>query len=233
MTKDKLSKVLFIVTKVIAGIIMVLSTVFIFITKDDESRSRLIFNALMALVLLILTFIPLVVEKAFKVDIPSVMEIIFLIFSVLSFLLGEIGDFYIKYRWWDSMLHAMSGVLLGCLGFVLLNYFNKNDNFKSFHLGPGFAALFVLCFTITCGTLWEVIEWFADALNGTNMQRFEDNLTGEGFVGRNALYDTMKDLILDSIGGVLIAIVGYLDIKFNKGLVGKLKVEIVNENGDV
>ena len=99
MSKEKLSKVLFIVTKVIAGIIMVLSTVFIFITKDDESRSRLIFNALMAFVLLILTFIPLVVEKAFKVDIPSVMEIIFLIFSVLSFLLGEIGDFYIKYRW--------------------------------------------------------------------------------------------------------------------------------------
>ena len=231
MSKEKLSKVLFIVTKVIAGIIMVLSTVFIFITKDDESRSRLIFNALMAFVLLILTFIPLVVEKAFKVDIPSVMEIIFLIFSVLSFLLGEIGDFYIKYRWWDSMLHAMSGVLLGCLGFVLLNYFNKNDNFKSFHLGPGFAALFVLCFTITCGTLWEIIEWFADTINGTNMQRFEDNITGIGFVGRDALYDTMKDLILDSIGGIIIAIVGYLDIKFNKGLVNKLKVEIV-ENGD-
>ena len=233
MNKEKLSKVLFIVTKVVAGLIMVLSTVFIFVTKDDESRSRLIFNALMALVLLILTFIPLVVEKAFKVDIPSIMEIIFLVFSVLSFLLGEIGDFYIKYRWWDSMLHAMSGILLGCLGFVLLNYFNKNDNFKSFHLGPAFAALFVLCFTITCGTLWEIIEWFADTLNGTNMQRFEDNITGEGFIGRDALYDTMKDLILDSIGGVIIAIVGYLDIKFNKGLVDKLKVEIVNENGDV
>ena len=48
-----------------------------------------------------------------------------------------------------------------------------------------------------------------------------------------ALYDTMKDLILDSIGGILIAIVGYFDIKFNKGFVEKLKVEIVIENGDV
>ena len=224
---------MFIITKVIAGIIMLLSVVFIFITDNDESRSRLIFNALMAFVLLVLTFIPLIVEKAFKVDIPSIMEIIFLIFSVLSFLLGEIGDFYIKFRWWDSMLHAMSGVLLGCLGFVLLSYFNKNDHYKSFHLGPGFAALFVLCFTIMCGTFWEIIEWFADSLNGTNMQRFEDNITGEDFVGRMALYDTMKDLILDSIGGILIAIVGYFDIKFNKGFVEKLKVEIVIENGDV
>ena len=231
MNKDKLKKILFIITKVIAGLILILSTVFIFFTENDESKSRLIFNALMALVLLILTFLPSILEKAFKVDIPSVMEIIFLIFSVLSFLLGEIGDFYIKYRWWDSMLHGMSGILLGCLGFVLLKYFNKNDNFKSFHLGPGFAALFVLCFTITCGTFWEIIEWLADAINGTNMQRFEDNLTGEGFIGRNALYDTMKDLMLDSLGGLLIAIVGYFDIKFNKGFVDKLKVNIV-ESGD-
>ena len=233
LKRDKLKTILFIITKIIAGMIMILSTVFIFITDNDESKSRLIFNALMAFVLLLLTFLPSIFEHAFKVDIPSVMEIIFLVFSVLSFLLGEIGDFYIKFRWWDSMLHAMSGVLLGCLGFVLLNFFNKNDNFKSFHLGPGFAVLFVLCFTITCGTLWEVIEWFADSLNGTNMQRFEDNITGEGFIGRDALYDTMKDLMLDSLGGILIAIVGYFDIKFNKGLVEKLKVEIVSENGDV
>lgn len=235
MKKDKFKKVLFIITKTIASAILVLSTVAVFFSDNDEYKSRLIFNALMALVLLILTFLPLVLEKAFKVDIPSIMEIIFLVFSVLSFLLGEIGDFYIKFKWWDSMLHAMSGVLLGCVGFVLLNFFNKNENFKSFHLGPGFAALFVLCFTITCGTLWEVIEFIADTINGTNMQRFEDNITGEGFIGRAALFDTMKDLILDSIGGVFIAIIGYLDIKFDKGLVNKLKVEIVskdNSNGD-
>ena len=235
MKRDKVKKVLFIITKIIATIILVLSTIAVFFTDNDEYKSRLIFNALMALVLLILTFLPLVLEKAFKVDIPSIMEIIFLVFSVLSFLLGEIGDFYIKFKWWDSMLHAMSGVLLGCVGFVLLNFFNKNDNFKSFHLGPGFAALFVLCFTITCGTLWEVIEFIADTINGTNMQRFQDNITGEGFIGRAALFDTMKDLILDSIGGVFIAIIGYLDIKFDRGLVNKLKVEIVskdNLNGD-
>ena len=235
MKRDKVKKVLFIITKIIATIILVLSTIAVFFTDNDEYKSRLVFNALMALVLLILTFLPLVLEKAFKVDIPSIMEIIFLVFSVLSFLLGEIGDFYIKFKWWDSMLHAMSGVLLGCVGFVLLNFFNKNDNFKSFHLGPGFAALFVLCFTITCGTLWEVIEFIADTINGTNMQRFQDNITGEGFIGRAALFDTMKDLILDSIGGVFIAIIGYLDIKFDRGLVNKLKVEIVskdNSNGD-
>ena len=235
MKRDKVKKVLFIITKIIATIILVLSTIAVFFTDNDEYKSRLIFNALMALVLLVLTFLPLALEKAFKVDIPSIMEIIFLVFSVLSFLLGEIGDFYIKFKWWDSMLHAMSGVLLGCVGFVLLNFFNKNDNFKSFHLGPGFAALFVLCFTISCGTLWEVIEFIADTINGTNMQRFQDNITGEGFIGRAALFDTMKDLILDSIGGVFIAIIGYLDIKFDRGLVNKLKVEIVskdNSNGD-
>ena len=96
MKRDKVKKVLFIITKIIATIILVLSTIGVFFTDNDEYKSRLIFNALMALVLLVLTFLPLVLEKAFKVDIPSIMEIIFLVFSVLSFLLGEIGDFLHK-----------------------------------------------------------------------------------------------------------------------------------------
>ena len=41
------------------------------------------------------------------------------------------------------------------------------------------------------------------------MQRFEDNITGEGFVGRDALYDTMKDLITDAASALTVAAVGF------------------------
>ena len=183
----------------------------------------------MAFVLLMLTLIPSFLEKQLQIDIPSVMEIIFLVFSILAFLLGEIGDFYIKYKWWDSMLHTMSGVLLGCVGFVFLNFFNNNNHIKTFKLGAGFAAVFVLCFTLACGTFWEIIEFMADTINGTNMQRYQDNFTAEGFVGRAALFDTMKDLIQDFIGGLIISIIGYIDIKRNNIFVNKLKVKILTE----
>lgn len=227
--KIPLKNIMFFTTKIISLLIILFSTVFIFFADTDEQKSRLIFNALMAFVLLMLTLIPSFLEKKLKIDIPSVMEIIFLIFSVLAFLLGEIGDFYIKFKWWDSMLHTMSGVLLGCAGFTFLNFFNNNNHIKTFKLGAGFAAIFVICFTIACGTLWEIIEFIADSINATNMQRYKDNITGEGFIGRQALFDTMKDLIQDFLGGLLISIIGYIDIKRNNIFVNKLKVKILEE----
>jgi hypothetical protein len=227
--KIPFKNIMFFTTKIISLLIIIFSIIFIFFTDTDEGKSRLIFNALMAFVLLMLTLIPSFLEKKLKIDIPSVMEIIFLVFSVLAFLLGEIGDFYIKFKWWDSMLHTMSGVLLGCVGFTFLNFCNNNNHIKTFKLGAGFAAFFVLCFTIACGTIWEIIEFLADTINSTNMQRYKDNITGEGFIGRAALFDTMKDLIQDFGGGLLISIVGYLDIKRNNIFVNKLKVKILNE----
>ena len=228
--KIPIKNIMFFSTQIVSILIIILSVIFIFFSNSDENTSRLIFNALMALVLLMLTLIPSFLEKQLKIDIPSVMEIIFLIFSVLAFLLGEIGDFYIKFKWWDSMLHTMSGVLLGCVGYTFLNFFNNNNHIKSFKLGAGFAAIFVLCFTICCGTIWEIIEFLVDTLNGTNMQRYQDNLTGEGFIGRAALFDTMKDLIQDFAGGLLISIIGYIDIKKGNIFVNKLKVKILSTN---
>ena len=224
---------MFFTTKIVSLLIIILSIIFIFLTDNDENKSRLIFNALMAFVLLMLTLIPSFLEKQLQIDIPSIMEIIFLIFSILSFLLGEIGDFYIRFKWWDSMLHTMSGVLLGCVGFTFLNFFNNNNHIKSFKLGAGFAAIFVLCFTIACGTIWEIIEFLVDTVNETNMQRYRDNITGVGFVGRDALFDTMKDLLQDFGGGLLISIVGYIDIKRNNIFVNKLKVKMLNEENQI
>jgi FlaA1/EpsC-like NDP-sugar epimerase len=221
--------IMFFTTKIVSLLIIILSIIFIFFSDNDENTSRLIFNALMAFVLLMLTLIPSFLEKQLQIDIPSIMEIIFLIFSILSFLLGEIGDFYIRFKWWDSMLHTMSGVLLGCVGFTFLNFFNNNNHIKSFKLGAGFAAIFVLCFTIACGTIWEIIEFLVDTVNETNMQRYRDNITGVGFVGRDALFDTMKDLLQDFGGGLFISIIGYIDIKRNNIFVNKLKVKILNE----
>ena len=231
--KDKkkriLRRVLFSLQQIIALGILVASIVEIKITGNDEIRSRMIFNALMAIAFMISSFLPTIVEKTWKINIPTLIEVVYILFASLALILGEIGDFYIKYKWWDSMLHAMSGVILGCVGFMIINLCNGNEHLKNFKLGAGFAAIFVFSFTLMCGTIWEVVEWIADTINGTNMQRYQDNITGVGFVGRDALYDTMKDLMLDAAGGFLVSIVGYLDIKFNKGLVNKLKFKIVDK----
>lgn len=222
--KEKVKNIIFLIIRLIVVGLIVMSIVGLFTEQNDENRSRLIFVALQALLLLGATFVPLILEHTWKINIPSTMEIIFIAFCTCALLLGEIGDYYIKYSWWDSLLHTLSGSLIACVGFVILNYFNQSENY-SLKMNPLFCAIFVFCFSVTIGGLWEVVEWFADEINGTNMQRYQDNITGAGFIGRAALRDTMKDIMLDMIGAVVIAIIGFVDLKIDKGFVRKIKVE--------
>lgn len=60
-----------------------------------------------------------------------------------------------------------------------------------------------LAFTATIGVLWEFCEYAIDGLAGSNMQRFNNSITGEPFIGRNALTDTMTDLMMDVLGGAM------------------------------
>ena len=64
--------------------------------------------------------------------------------------------------------------------------------------------LATVAFTALVGVLWEVCEYAIDGMkSGSNMQRFNNSVTNEPFVGRRALQDTMIDLMMDTLGGVL------------------------------
>jgi len=63
--------------------------------------------------------------------------------------------------------------------------------------------LSTVAFTALVGVLWEVCEYAIDGMAGKNMQRFNNSVTNEPFVGRIALRDTMIDLMMDTLGGLL------------------------------
>jgi hypothetical protein len=58
------------------------------------------------------------------------------------------------------------------------------------------------------GTLWEIYEFSFDSILGLNMQkaRLED---GTPLVGGAALGDTMKDLIIDALAALAVAVIGF------------------------
>ena len=60
-----------------------------------------------------------------------------------------------------------------------------------------------VAFTALVGVLWEVCEYAIDGMSGSNMQRFNNSVTNEPFIGRVALKDTMIDLMMDTLGGLL------------------------------
>lgn len=78
----------------------------------------------------------------------------------------------------------------------------------------------IICFSLAVGAIWEILEFITDGLFGLNSQEFYASSgtfdTVQPRIGRDALWDTMVDLILDLLGAIIIAVVGYFDIRRQK-----------------
>ncbi len=166
--------------------------------------------------------LPTLLRKKWGLRIPSRMMILYVIFLYASIYLGEVRNFYYRIPHWDNILHGFSGLMLGALAFSVIHLLNDSDRIP-LTLSPAFVALFTFCFAVTVGVVWEMYEFAADGLLGTNMQKFGP-WDGAAFEGRAALRDTMIDLIVDAAGGLLMAVVGYVSLKFKKGWVEKLQI---------
>ena len=153
----------------------------------------------------IMTYYPSILEKRFGVYLPNTLQIIITLFIFAAQVLGEMNNFYDKIPWWDTMLHATSGTVLGLLGFMFVYLLNKNSE-SNVKLSPIFVVLFAFCFAITMGVFWEFFEYGADRLMGYNMQKFR-------LPGQDGLVDTMEDLIVDAIGAIVACVFGWLYIK--------------------
>ncbi|QIK52258.1 hypothetical protein G7058_09520 [Jeotgalibaca porci] len=156
-------------------------------------------------------FLPQRVENHFEIDIPNVIEIIYIIFLFLAIYLGEVRNFYFLFPNWDAVLHFFSAGMLGAVGFMLVNFMTGIEKLN-LRLSPGFVSFFAFCFALTSGVVWEIYEFMADGILGTNMQKFI-TFEGEMLIGREAVRDTMEDLIVDALGSLLIVLIGYFYLR--------------------
>jgi len=146
-------------------------------------------------VILCITFLPMILGQRFHVRIPHEFETLAVAFVYLSLFLGEVQGYYVRFWWWDIVLHTGSGFLLGVLGFLLVYVLNEKEDIE-LNLEPKFIAFFAFLFAMGMGAIWEIFEFAMDQLFGMNMQK-------------NGLVDTMWDLIVDGIGALIISILGW------------------------
>lgn len=165
-------------------------------------------------------FIPTIVKKRLKLEIPSFMTVVYLLFLYCAIFLGEVRFFYINVKNWDTLLHTFSGVMIGTLGFSFVNILNDNKDDTHLKLSPFFVAFFAFCFSVMLGTIWEVYEFSADHLLGFNMQKFR-LADGTDLAGHAAISDTMKDIIVDIVGALFAALIGYISLKYKRGWIEK------------
>jgi hypothetical protein len=153
-----------------------------------------------AILALIAVWLPSALEKNFDVHLPLEFEFILNLFIYGSIFLGEIHGFYTLFWWWDVVLHAMSGVAFGFIGFLILFSLYKS---KRFQASPFLIAVFAFSFALALGTLWEIFEFFMDSFFALNMQK-------------SGLVDTMTDLIVNAVGAIVVSISGYAYMKNRK-----------------
>lgn len=128
-------------------------------------------NALLCVLSLGLFLLPTVVETAFKVELPCVLEIIILLFIFAAEILGEINNFYGIFHNFDDILHTLNGFLAASVGFSLVYLLNENSNF--FKLSPFFVSLIAFCFSMTIGVIWEFFEYGMDNILKFDTQKDE------------------------------------------------------------
>lgn len=171
---------------------------------------------------MVVMVLPGVISKKLKIEIPSGMMILFVIFLYCAIYLGEVKSFYYNIHSWDTVLHWFSGAMIGALGFSFVALFNNAEKIPV-NLSPFFVAAFAFCFAVTLGVFWEFYEFTFDGLLGLNMQKFalED---GTLLAGRAALMDTMKDLVVDAVGAMAASMIGYISLKYKKGWIEKFQI---------
>lgn len=216
-------------------LIVLLSLVSSIIRREYES-------AFVCVLVLVLFMLPFFVQKNFGIRLPSMLEIIILLFIFAAEILGELQSYFIQYPNWDTMLHTTNGFLCAAFGFSLIDILNRNSKVK-FTLSPLYVALAAFCFSMTIGVLWEFFEFGMDRFFHLDMQKDTvvntissvmldptnsnisitiDNIHSVAVNGRDlgfdgyldiGLYDTMEDLFVNFIGATVFSIIGYFYLK--------------------
>jgi hypothetical protein len=211
----KLTAVLYLSTRILVVLILGFAIYQMIREHNYEYDSRNAFIITQCVILLAYSFIPMIVEKQLKVEIPEAMEVLFIFFGIGSLLVGEIIGAYRANSWWDGVMHFMGGSLIAIFSFSLINLLHRSTTFH-INLNPFFIVLFAFCFSMTLAVLWEIIEFMVDRVSLSNMQRYRDSITGDPFIGQAALNDTMYDFIIGSLGALLVCILEFFKLKYKK-----------------
>ena len=206
---------------------------------------------------LFLFLLPNFFEKRLHVQLPSLLEIIILLFIFSAEILGELQSYYVRFAHWDTLLHTINGFVCAAVGFSLVDILCRNKQEK-FRLSPIFVALVAFCFSMTVGVLWEFFEYGMDTFFHTDMQKdtvihtlhtvaldgtASNRVVSVGNIASAAvngeelglggyldigLHDTMEDLLVNFIGAAVFVPIGYVYIKQRgRGRLGRLAGQFI------
>jgi uncharacterized membrane protein YjdF len=165
----------------------------------SRGMGSMVFGGIIAL---FLCMIPTIVNWKWKNSVPMAIDILVTL-ALLIHIGGEVTAAYFIMPHYDTVAHFTSSILIACIAFVAIYALDRHWGGLSMDIYV--MAFFVVIMAMAIGVIWEFMEWGADLYTGSWAQR--GNI------------DTMGDLLIDTLGGIVMAIIGVLLVK--RGEMGK------------
>ncbi|RCV64493.1 hypothetical protein C5S53_08445 [Methanophagales archaeon] len=161
-----------------------------------RGMGSMVFGGIIAL---ILCMIPTLVNWKWKDTVPMAIEILVTL-ALLIHIGGEVTAAYFIMPHYDTVAHFTSSLLIACIAFVAIYALDRYWGGLSMDIYV--MAFFVVIMSLAIGVIWEFMEWGTDLYTGSWAQRGNQ--------------DTMSDLLVDALGGIVMAIIGVLLVKRGK-----------------
>ncbi|QLD91297.1 hypothetical protein HWV07_19255 [Natronomonas salina] len=145
---------------------------------------------------LLITFLPAVMERRYDLPLDPWLAL-WITSAVFLHTVGSAG-LYDQIGWWDHVTHAMSASLIAGVGYTFARAIDIHSD--EIHFPHRFFFVYVLVVVLSFGVVWELFEFLLDvAANATGI---------EMPLAQHGLDDTVRDLIFNSFGALLVAALG-------------------------
>lgn len=145
---------------------------------------------------LAISFIPALLERDYKVSLNPGLAL-WITSAIFLHSLGSLG-FYGAISWWDHLTHSLSASLVAAIGYTVVRSVDIHSD--EVHLPDKFMFVFILMTVLAFGVVWELFEFGLDII--ANATQIPMPLAQHG------LTDTMKDMTFNTIGALIVAILG-------------------------
>lgn len=169
--------------------VLVVMVVYGFLAGQPKAIS----NGVLALSI---TFLPAILERNYEFPLDPWLGL-WITTAVFLHTLGSSG-LYAGIPWWDHVTHSMSASLVAAVGYTVARAVDLHSDEIVIPRRYAFAYIFVI--VLAFGVIWELFEFGLDIFGETT-----------GIIpplSQHGLADTVKDLMFNSVGALIVALFG-------------------------
>ena len=147
-------------------------------------------------VTLLITFVPAVLKRNYDLPLDPWLAL-WITAAVFLHTLGSAG-LYSRIFFWDNITHAMSASLIAAAGYTVARAVDIHSD--DIHIPRRVAFVYIFVIVLSFGVVWELFEFGLDiAADATGL---------EMPLAQHGLDDTVRDMMFNSVGALIVAAFG-------------------------